>query len=73
MTPPTYPSPFQLQDDIIDEVDHLIAAAKCLKERGTYKSYAVATHGLFSPEDAPQKLQASPIDEVPQLHAVGSH
>ena len=65
MTPPTYPSPFQLQDDIIDEVDHLIAAAKCLKERGAYKIYAVATHGLFSPEDAPQKLQASPIDEVP--------
>ena len=51
------------QDDIIDEVDRLIAAAKCLKERGAYKVYAVATHGIFS-ENAPEQLESSPLDEV---------
>jgi len=44
-------------------VDRLIAAAKCLKERGAYKVYAVATHGIFS-ENAPEQLESSPLDEV---------
>ena len=52
-----------MQDDVIDEVDHLIAAARCLKERGAYKVYAVATHGIFS-EEATEKLESSPIDEA---------
>lgn len=50
-------------DDIIDEATRLIAAAKCLKEKGAYQVYAVATHGLFS-EDACEQLEASPIHEV---------
>lgn len=52
-----------VQDDVIDEVDHLVAAAHCLKERGAYKVYAIATHGIFS-EEAPEQLEDSFIDEV---------
>ena len=44
-------------------MERLIAAAKCLKERGAYKVFAVATHGIFS-EEALEQLEASPIDEV---------
>lgn len=50
-------------DDVIDEVDHLIAAARCLKERGTYKVYVVATHGIFT-KVATEQLEDSSIDEV---------
>ena len=52
-----------IQDDVIDEVDHLIAAARCLKERGTYKVYVVATHGIFT-KTAAEQLEESLIDEV---------
>ena len=48
-------------------MDRLIAAAKCLKDRGAYKIYAVATHGIFS-DTAPEDLEASPIDEVGSAH-----
>jgi ribose-phosphate pyrophosphokinase len=50
-------------DDVIDEVDHLIAAARCLKDRGSYKVYAVATHGIFT-KTATKQLEESQIDEV---------
>lgn len=52
-----------IKDDVIDEVDHLIAAAQCLKERGAYKVYAVATHGIFT-KAAAEQLEESPIDQV---------
>ena len=54
---------FVVQDDVIDEVDRLIACAKCLQERGAYKVYAVATHGIFS-DNACELLTESPITQV---------
>lgn len=56
-------TPMVLQDDVIDEVGELIAAAECLKENGAYKIYAAATHGVLS-KDSPELLDQSPIDEV---------
>ncbi|KAM4664338.1 phosphoribosyl pyrophosphate synthase-associated protein 1 isoform 1-T2 [Discoglossus pictus] len=50
-------------DDIIDEVESFVAAAEILKERGAYKIFVMATHGLLSAE-APHLLEDSPIDEV---------
>ena len=59
-----YSSPcFDLQDDIIDEVSPLIAAARCLKEKGATKVYAVATHSIL-PENTPELLEDSCIDQV---------
>ncbi len=51
-------------------MDRLIAAARCLKERGAYKVFAVATHGIFS-EEAPEQLESSPIDEVGVVGGLG--
>lgn len=56
-------------DDLIDEVDSFIAAAELLRERGAYKIYVVATHGLLS-LDAPQLLEDSVIDEVVVTNAI---
>ncbi|ENN70623.1 phosphoribosyl pyrophosphate synthase-associated protein 2 isoform X1 [Dendroctonus ponderosae] len=50
-------------DDMIDDVQSFVAAAEVLKERGAYKIYALATHGLLS-SDAPRLIEDSPIDEV---------
>ncbi|XP_070579874.1 phosphoribosyl pyrophosphate synthase-associated protein 2-like isoform X2 [Ptychodera flava] len=50
-------------DDMIDDVESFVTAAEILKERGAYKIYAMATHGLLS-SDAPKKLEESAIDEV---------
>ncbi|XP_012695150.1 phosphoribosyl pyrophosphate synthase-associated protein 1 isoform X1 [Clupea harengus] len=50
-------------DDIIDDVEDFIAAADILKERGAYKIYIMATHGLLS-ADAPRLIEESAIDEV---------
>ena len=52
-----------MQDDVIDEVGELIAAAECLKDNGAYKIYAAATHGVLS-KNAPELIDQSPIDEV---------
>lgn len=52
-----------LQDDIIDDVDSFVAAAETLKERGAYKIFVMATHGLLSSE-APRFIEESAIDEV---------
>ena len=42
----------------------MFASAACiLKERGAYKIYVMATHGLLS-ADAPRVIEESPIDEV---------
>lgn len=54
------------QDDIIDDVDSFVAAAETLKERGAYKIYVMATHGLLSCE-APRFIEESAIDEVGRL------
>lgn len=40
-----------------------MAAAEILKERGAYKIYIMATHGLLS-ADAPRLIEESAIDEV---------
>uniref|UniRef100_A0A8C6UML0 Phosphoribosyl pyrophosphate synthetase-associated protein 1 n=1 Tax=Neogobius melanostomus TaxID=47308 RepID=A0A8C6UML0_9GOBI len=50
-------------DDIIDDVGDYVAAAEILKERGAYKIYIMATHGLLS-ADAPRLIEESAIDEV---------
>ncbi|XP_072318554.1 phosphoribosyl pyrophosphate synthase-associated protein 1-like isoform X2 [Eucyclogobius newberryi] len=52
-----------LIDDIIDDVEDFVAAAEILKERGAYKIYIMATHGLLSAE-APRLIEESAIDEV---------
>jgi phosphoribosylpyrophosphate synthetase len=52
-----------LQEDMIDDVDAFAKAAEILKERGAYKIYVMATHGLLS-SDAPRLIDDSPIDEV---------
>ncbi|KAG8565650.1 hypothetical protein GDO81_012934 [Engystomops pustulosus] len=50
-------------DDIIDEVESFVAAAEILKERGAYKIFVMATHGILS-ADAPNLIEDSAIDEV---------
>uniref|UniRef100_A0A8P0SRW9 Phosphoribosyl pyrophosphate synthetase associated protein 1 n=1 Tax=Canis lupus familiaris TaxID=9615 RepID=A0A8P0SRW9_CANLF len=50
-------------DDIIDDVESFVAAAEILKERGAYKIYVMATHGILSAE-APRLIEESSIDEV---------
>ena len=52
-----------IQDDVVDELDHLMAAARCLKERGAYRVCVVATHGIFT-KAATEMLETSDIDEV---------
>lgn len=54
---------FVPQDDIIDDVDSFVAAAETLKERGAYKIFVMATHGILSSE-APRFIEESAIDEV---------
>uniref|UniRef100_A0A673FZT1 Phosphoribosyl pyrophosphate synthase-associated protein 1-like n=1 Tax=Sinocyclocheilus rhinocerous TaxID=307959 RepID=A0A673FZT1_9TELE len=49
-------------DDIIDDVEDFVATAEILKERGAYKIYIMATHGLLS-ADAPRLIEESAIDE----------
>lgn len=51
---------------MIDDVESFVAAAEILKERGAYKIYVMATHGLLS-SDAPRLIADSPIDEVKKL------
>jgi phosphoribosylpyrophosphate synthetase len=48
---------------MVDDVQSFVAAAEVLKERGAYKIYVLATHGLLS-SDAPRLIEDSPIDEV---------
>lgn len=50
-------------DDMVDDVQSFVDAAIVLKERGAYKIYALATHGILSAE-APRLIEESPIDEV---------
>ena len=48
---------------MIDDVNSFARAAEVLKERGAYKIYVMATHGLLS-SDAPRLIDNSCIDEV---------
>ena len=48
---------------MIDDVKSFVDAAHILKDRGAYKIYALATHGILS-ADAPRLIDESPIDEV---------
>lgn len=50
-------------DDMIDDVEAFVSAAQILHERGAYKIYVMATHGLLS-ADAPRLIEDSLIDEV---------
>ncbi|CAG9533336.1 unnamed protein product [Cercopithifilaria johnstoni] len=50
-------------DDIIDDAQSFVVVAQVLKNRGAYKIYVIATHGLLS-ADAPDLLESSPITEV---------
>ncbi|CAL8236246.1 unnamed protein product [Boreogadus saida] len=50
-------------DDIIDDVGSFVAAAETLKERGAYKVFVMATHGILS-SDVPRFIEESAIDEV---------
>ena len=52
-----------LQDDMVDDVEAFVNVALILHERGAYKIYIVATHGLLS-ADAPRLIEDSYIDEV---------
>ena len=54
---------------MIDEAESFVAAADVLKERGAYKIYVMATHGILS-ADAPKKIEDSCIDEVSQPVAI---
>lgn len=58
-----------MQDDLVDDVQSFVAAAEVLKERGAYKIYVMATHGLLS-SDAPRLIEDSPIDEVSDTFTV---
>lgn len=49
-------------------MEDFVAAAEILKERGAYKIYVMATHGLLSAE-APTLLEESAIDEVQKSHS----
>ncbi|KAK2714459.1 phosphoribosyl pyrophosphate synthase-associated protein 2-like isoform X2 [Artemia franciscana] len=50
-------------DDMVDDVNSFVAAAEALKERGAYRIYVLACHGLLS-LDAPRLIEESCIDEV---------
>nr|KAG5687391.1 hypothetical protein BaRGS_019895 [Batillaria attramentaria] len=50
-------------DDMIDDVDSFVKVAEILKDRGAYKVFVMATHGILS-HDAPRVIEDSCIDEV---------
>lgn len=50
-------------DDMVDDVEAFVSATQILHDRGAYKIYVMATHGLLSGE-APRLIEESHIDEV---------
>lgn len=48
---------------MIDDVEAFVSATQILHDRGAYKIYVMATHGLLS-GDAPRLIEDSHIDEV---------
>ena len=59
-------------DDMIDDVQSFVDAAAVLKERGAYKIYVMATHGILSKE-APRLIEDSAIDEVRYILNLNIH
>ena len=57
---------------MIDDVLSFVKIAEVLRERGAYKIYAMATHGLLS-SDAPRLIEDSFIDEVSLLYQLESY
>lgn len=51
---------------MVDDVASFCAAAEVLQERGAYKIYVLATHGLLS-SDSPRLIENSCINEVVQI------
>lgn len=47
----------------MDDVLSFVKVAEVLRDRGAYKIYVMATHGLLS-SDAPRLIENSAIDEV---------
>ena len=47
----------------MDDVEAFVSVANVLRERGAYKIYVMATHGVLSAE-APRLIEDSPIHEV---------
>jgi len=50
-------------EDMIDDVPGLVQAVDILFDRGAYKVYAMATHGVFTC-DGPSLIEKSRITEV---------
>ncbi|XP_064600190.1 phosphoribosyl pyrophosphate synthase-associated protein 2-like isoform X2 [Liolophura sinensis] len=50
-------------EDLVDDVLSFVKVAEVLRDRGAYKIYVMATHGLLS-SDAPRLIENSAIDEV---------
>ena len=48
---------------MIDDMERILSAAKCVQERGAYRIYVIATHGIFC-DTACELLSQSPITEV---------
>lgn len=54
---------------MIDDVYKYCVAAEVLKQRGAYRVYVIATHGLLS-SDSPRLIDDSEIDEVVVTNSV---
>jgi len=54
---------------MIDDVEAFVNVAQILHDRGAYKIYIVATHGLLS-ADAPRLIEDSYIDAVMLTHTL---
>ena len=56
---------FLFQDDMIDDVESFVKVAAILKDRGAYKVFVMATHGILSCDAS--VIEDSCIDEVSRL------
>jgi len=57
-------------DDIMDDVQSFVDAAKVLKEAGANKVFIMATHGILSGQNDIRLLENSQIDEVVLTNSV---
>jgi len=57
-------------EDIVDTASTICHAADELKRQGARKIYGFTTHGLFSAQDAAQKIEAAPIKELVTTNTV---
>lgn len=56
---------------MIDDVEAFVQVANLLRERGAYKIYVMATHGVLSAE-APRLIEDSFIHEVRVSHSISN-